>query len=323
VSGSGCAVDAQGPDDTANEKATKQTTPPESVRAISEALSVTATASGPEFHDASNKVFVRVFVCPWEAASAAPWQICSLPSSAADYIASGGGAEVAGNSGAGGLLTASVPTTSYRGWYARSKDHIVSYPHQLRAYIIGMRIAGVSGATLLANVQQEYAESAVAESPFVTSTVNQPNRVVIGGGGYTNYSGAGLLLIESLPEVNGWSATGQDHGVVDTGTVVAVATHLPSTLPGLAGTLSSTFFDSWFTPTASGYFIAVQQSPDINWAITSIGGWATRAVAGRFITDMFPDKFLTINPTVTTKDHVWPDVNSTHTLVSSVGIRVF
>jgi vibriolysin len=130
-----------------------------------------------------------------------PQAVAILPSG---YQLTGGGAFVDWR-GAGNLLTASFPNSD-SSWEARSKDHDISDPSRITAYVIGLRHRGnLNLRTMIKNATGP-------QAPHPTAQVClEPGWILSGGGAFDNWSGAGNLLTASYPQGLCWLAAGKDH----------------------------------------------------------------------------------------------------------------
>jgi hypothetical protein len=180
--------------------------------------------------------------------AAHPVATASLP---AGYALTGGGCLVdwrASPSAMGNLLTASFPS-SLTTWECRSKDHSVSSPAPITAFVVGIRPkkAGIA----LPTVQITTATSAATNHPTAVApglpgwgkVPGSPGWVVTGGGARAMpvhragqaqpQAGAGQLLTGSFPTTSkdsraptGWYAASKDHAVASPGIVQAFAINL-------------------------------------------------------------------------------------------------
>jgi hypothetical protein len=145
----------------------------------------------------------------WNAAAkdpaAHPMAVATLP---AGYTMTGGGAFVNYGTGSGNLLTASFPSNDIA-WEARSKDHILSDPAPITAYVLGLR--SKIGIQLIFNL----IESATTIPSAHPSEAIEPGGVVGSltcGGAIDYWTGAGNMLTCSYPTADGgWFAAGKDH----------------------------------------------------------------------------------------------------------------
>ncbi len=133
----------------------------------------------------------------------------------AGYTMTGGGAFVDYH-GAGSLLTACYPDSDST-WQAHSKDHDVSDPSLITAYVIGIKHRG-----LLHRVQHSITSATGGSAPHPTAQVQVGSGFTMcGGGAVDNYSGSGNLLTASYPQTPNWIAAGKDHIHSDPSTITA------------------------------------------------------------------------------------------------------
>lgn len=149
-----------------------------------------------------------------------------------DYVVIGGGA-MATNQPQGNLLTASYPSGDGWTWLASSKDHFLVEPIRLRAYAIGLKVAGMSREELKAALLVRSAASAAAQSPDVS--VSLPSEyAMLGGGFFVDYRGVGNLGVASYPEnAQTWRAKSKAHNGADAATLNAYAIGILRSLPGI------------------------------------------------------------------------------------------
>lgn len=148
------------------------------------------------------------------------------------YVLVGGGAEVEDSAAGGGLLTTNAPANTAT-WVASSKDHITGHSHRIRAYAVGMKLSGMTEATLRSLVTITRATSAVSNRP--TASVSVPvGHNLLSGGAQVTYNGAGLLLTESYPSGDfAWRASAKDHQIADTGSITTAVISVPVCLNNL------------------------------------------------------------------------------------------
>lgn len=123
------------------------------------------------------------------------------------YVMTGGGAR-ANWTGAGSLLTASFPAT-FDVWEARAKDHGISDPATVTAYVIGIRARSGPQPTM-----QIFTDNSVSAPHPEARVTTATGFVLTGGGARVNWSGAGNLLTESAQCCNMnnmWGARSKDH----------------------------------------------------------------------------------------------------------------
>ncbi|WP_431046138.1 hypothetical protein ACQUSR_30625 [Streptomyces sp. P1-3] len=142
-----------------------------------------------------------------------------IPSSN-DYVLVGGGFRVDWH-GSGNLGTASFPATE-TSWKARSKDHIVSDPANIRAFSIALRRRLPVGTVLNSFSRADSGQSA---HPAAVASVAQ-GYALTGGGAEVHYRGAGNLLWRLEPSTTqtpSFSAASKDHHISDPATITAWA----------------------------------------------------------------------------------------------------
>jgi hypothetical protein len=122
------------------------------------------------------------------------------------YTMIGGGAQV-NWSGEGSLLTSSYPSNRIT-WTSSSKDHEKSSPATITTYAIGLK-CNVGGL----NLQQHIQKSSSTPGGHLTANTSSPaGYVMVGGGAFVNFSGAGNLLTASYPrDIRTWQARSKDH----------------------------------------------------------------------------------------------------------------
>ena len=234
--------------------------------------------------DPTGRITINVTQCDWVGPSQMPSdRHCAVPS---DFARVGGGAEIEGSAQPGALLVASYPREPDHEWAVVSRDHVQPYPHRVRAYAIGMKLAGVSTAALRSMVQVfDSPASPLGELP--SSTVSVPaGYIMLGGGGYVVSSGAGLFLTASYPSSDtSWTVSAKDHEVFDRGNVFASAIGIPACPAGFGGCLkserlqSSQINHSGYTNLLAGLSKEVFSCP---------GARVTYTGAGRMLTDVYP-----------------------------------
>lgn len=255
-----------------------------------------------EFTDASNTITVRVRACAPSAYLHAPNVSCGVDS---DFVLVGGGAEVVGEGSPGALITASYPDLALTSWSASSKDQQQSYPHQLRAYSIGLRLNGVDANTLRANMSVVKASSAPSEHPAVSASVPAGFKL-IGGGAQAHWSTEGQLLTSSYPlDTTHWFAASKDHLIAETGIIDTYAIGITTgQIPGF-GSSVDVMTNSFYGYASSGYEQVAIAEP-FGWVSTSIGGDARYTSWGRMLTDLIPfnDGAEVPGVLVRSKDHI-------------------
>jgi hypothetical protein len=137
------------------------------------------------------------------------------------FLLVGGGFRVDWN-GAGNLGTASFPSSNYT-WAARSKDHEVPDPANIRSYAICLRefLPVGRAVTTVAAADSSF-------EPHPASSANLPNGFALtGGGAEVHWRGAGNLLWKLQPTITsgyqGFAAASKDHDQPDPATITTYA----------------------------------------------------------------------------------------------------
>jgi vibriolysin len=269
-----------------------------------------------DFVDASGAVTVRITQCPPTAAQEHNTTTCSVDS---DFVLIGGGAEILGESTPGALLTGSFPNLDKKTWTASSKDQRLASFHQLRAYAVGLKLAGVSALTLSNFVTVVSLRSTRSGHP--STSIGVPGGFnLIGGGARANWSTEGQLLTRSIPSGSQWLAASKEHVVAESGTVDAFVIGITSgTIPGF-GSIDVTVNQA-STGVPTGYGTANRAVP-AGWVLASIGGEAQYASAGRMLTDLIPfvdaPTDAAQGATVRSKDHEVQDAGTTSVYVVAI-----
>jgi hypothetical protein len=137
-----------------------------------------------------------------------------------DFVLIGGGFRVDWH-GNGNLGTASFPSTEFS-WKARSKDHNVSDPSNLRVFAICIKRNLPVGSVTVSITK---AESGQAPHPAAVATVS-PGFALVGGGAEVHWNGNRNLLWKLEPSTTldqSFSAASKDHEVSDPSTITAYA----------------------------------------------------------------------------------------------------
>ncbi|MEL6535928.1 MAG: hypothetical protein AAFQ98_10975 [Bacteroidota bacterium] len=105
------------------------------------------SGSGGHFTDGSGTITTQVF---WSLYESSGGKINGVTASVpADYVVVGGGASINYGTGGGAMITESRPDVNNRSiWVASSSDFHYPNEHQMWVYAVGMKISGVSAATL-------------------------------------------------------------------------------------------------------------------------------------------------------------------------------
>lgn len=274
-----------------------------------------AQALSADFVDGSGMVTVRIKTCPGTTVASHNTTTCAVDG---DFVLIGGGAEVVGELDPGALLTASYPA-DLTTWVASSKDQVLFYAHRLNAYSIGLRLAGVSSATLASLLRRVPVSSSSAEHPSIASPA-PAGFTLIGGGAQAHWISSGQLLTTSAPRGAQWAAASKDHILPEAGTVDAFAIAVPTSIPGF-GSLDVMPLQVTTSVPLTGYGTANLGVP-AGWVLASIGGSATYTSEGRMLTDLIPfvdaPANLTPGATVRSKDHDKADSGSTTAYVLAI-----
>lgn len=137
-----------------------------------------------------------------------------------EFVLIGGGFKVEWH-GAGNLATASFPATEFS-WKARSKDHDISDPANLRVFAMGLRRNLPIGRVAVAITR---ADGGQAPHPAAVATVT-PGFALTGGGAEVHYNGSGSLLWKLEPMTSNTPAFGaasKDHLHPNPSTITAFA----------------------------------------------------------------------------------------------------
>jgi hypothetical protein len=256
------------------------------LQAESNSLTVSSDWIG-EWTDWSGTVHVTLWAAPWTQAQN-PLSDCDV---GGDEVLVGGGAEVWGSYPEGGLLTESYPLNKQT-WRARSKDHEYVYSHWLRSYCIGLRLDGVSKANLEAETTIHSAGPWWYNQQYAFVQVTGANRLLTGGGGRGEYTGAGVLLTQSdgATGSGSWSVHVKDHSYVDSsGKAHAYAISIPSQPTGYSGTLTNTTVTAGNSSEAGTGYRMKAADANSGWAMTGVGGYSSYPWIGRLLTDITPN----------------------------------
>jgi hypothetical protein len=173
--------------------------------------------------------------------------------------------------------------------------------------VIGMKLTGV--ANLPVTIKSGFFNGS---NPQGTVAV-QPGDILVGGGAFAYYTGAGAVLKETLavPGTNSWTAQASDDLVADPSKGVYVyAFGVPRCPAGFNGCLTNAFYE--WDPAGSaapGAQPTTIPQPSQGWATTSVGGSARDNVNiyGRWLIDLIPETDPGFaaqgSTTVWTKDH--------------------
>lgn len=285
--------------------------PPDETEQVSGAVSWKFYAAG--------KFQTVIKTCDWSPVAAHPTASCDVDHG---FVLIGGGAEVEGNT-PNALLTGSFPDSDLRRWHASSKDHLVSWPHRVRAYAIGLMITSTDEATLRSQMRVVSVDSPRAAHPTATAQL-PPDFLMTGGGARVNVVGAGSLLTESRPDgENQWKGSAKDHGISAPTTISVSVIGMPRCFFGDCFAVSHrrtgspppgepTGFVSWSFPTTTGY------------VPTCVGGQAQYTGSGRLLTKLVPFATNGVSGAfVQSKDHVYRSAGTTDAWTSNLRLALF
>ncbi len=253
-----------------------------------EAAYATRTIEGPwlgnqtsSAQDGSGKVTVAVFERVSEFDSGIPRRFrVTVP---ADYVVIGGGAEGL-QSPYGNMLTQSEPTDDLRSWEVSSKEHIYTNPIKIKAWAIGMKVAGLTRAQLLQHIQVVRATSASGATPEANASVG-PDFVLAGGGFRVDWAGYGQLATASYPSSPGvWTAKSKQHHSPAAATIDSVAIGVRRAIPGVGTVLATTASE---TSPYSAYPLASAYVP-VGYARTGCGAQDNWSGAGNMLWRIVP-----------------------------------
>lgn len=204
-----------------------------------------------EYTDASGKITVAVFE---NVASSAQEVFSNFAVDVPDpYVVIGGGVE-GSESPQGNLLTASYPNSGLTAWLVSTKDHMYADAIYVKAWAIGIKIAGLTRAQTLSLVSVTTASSSYVNHPDISVAV-PTDSVMIGGGFKVNWSGSGNLATASYPQAaDTWRAQSKDHLSASPATLQVYAIGLPQYIAGV-GTISviTNFSDSTYAEHPTSY----------------------------------------------------------------------
>lgn len=250
------------------------------------------------FRDASGRVTVSVFSYHGSPAQQ-HWIDQTVRVGDGDMIAVGGGATaVEGPNGA--LLTASYPNDDLSGWTVSSKDHLDPQPHELVAYVIGLKIAGMTRDQLLRSVHVSRSDSGTAPHPEAEAGIpSSRDYALVGGGFKVNWYGAGNLATASFPATDySWKARSKDHVVSDPASIRSFAISLRRDLP--VGRVSSVIVHA--DSGQAQHPAAVATLPP-GYALTGGGAEVHYRGAGNLLWRLEPSTTWTPAFTAASKDH--------------------
>jgi len=272
--------------------------------------------------DWSGTVIVKAWVCDWSPAEEHPSAVCVVP---AGWVLVGGGAEIAGEPVPGALLTSNGPLNGgaygkLKWWYVGAKDHGQSQNTQIRGYVMGLQLSGLSEAQLRNAMGITCTQSGQSNTPVAVAIIGA-NHILVGGGAHATYNGAGQLLFESVHAGGAWRAKSKSHIWADPGWVTACSISIERCPVGYTGGCLHTESEGASGPNMGGYTATPLWTWPTDFAMTAVGAWAISGSNGRFLTDFI----LHVSPTgpggaatVWSKDHILPQVEQTE--VYSIGL---
>lgn len=230
-----------------------------------------------------------------------------------DFVVIGGGGE-GKESPSGNMLTASYPDSGLTSWLVSTKDHIAADPVRVRAWAIGLKVAGLTPAQLRSYLTVSTATSAYVSHPDVTAAL-PAGYVLVGGGIKVNWSGAGNLATASAPYgASAWRVRSKDHKESSPATAQAYAIGISSSIPGVgsignvinSGTSSVVAHPSYTQGLSAGY------------ALSGCGAFVNWSGAGNLLWRIKP---VNSGCSAASKDHI----DSSPASISSyaIGLRAF
>jgi vibriolysin len=230
-----------------------------------------------------------------------------------DFVVIGGGGE-GKESPSGNMLTASYPDSGLTSWLVSTKDHIDGDPVRVRAWAIGLKVAGLTAAQLRSYLTVSTATSAYVAHPDVTASL-PAGYVLVGGGIKVNWSGSGNIATASAPYGgSAWRVRSKDHQESSPATAQAYAIGISSSIPGVGtisnvingGTSSVVAHPSYTTGLSAGY------------ALSGCGAFVNWSGAGNLLWRIKP---VNSGCSAASKDHI----DSSPASISSyaMGLRAF
>lgn len=233
------------------------------------------------------------------------------------FVVIGGGAVGAG-SPAGNFLTASYPNNNLSSWLVSTKDHVDIHKVNLRAYAIGLKIAGLSRDQLLNYIKVNAATSVYAAHPDISVGVPY-GYSMIGGGFKVNWVGGGNIATASYPEnAYSWRVRSKDHKVHSHATIDAYAVGLLNSIPNVGKIAVN------ISVATSGYAQHTAGSVNVaaGYALTGCGAAVHYGSGGgNLLWKLMPVKLLNQhNCEAASKDLIYPNPATLSTY--AIGIKV-
>ena len=217
----------------------------------------------------------------------------------ADFVAIGGGVQGT-NYPRGNLLTASYPNGTLTRWLVSTKDHVDKNPVRIKAYAIGLKIAGLTRDQLKSYIAVNVNTSSYVQYPAVSVGVPTGFKM-IGGGFKVNWTGAGNIATASYPETSfSWRAKSKDHVRVSPATLQVFAVGIRNIIPGVGEVVVN--IDS------AGSSFAQHPSSTVNidygYALTGCGANVHWSGAGNLLWKLVPSSSGSLHGcTGASKDH--------------------
>ena len=233
-----------------------------------------------------------------------------------DFVVIGGGAE-GSEVPQGNLLTASYPNADLSAWLVSSKDHLYADAIRIKAYAIGLKIAGLTRQQLISYITVNVNSSGYVQHPDISVGV-QSGFKMVGGGFKVNWYGAGNLATASYPETSfNWRAQSKDHLVASPATLQVYAVGLLEYIPNIGQVVVS----------ISSAYSAQAQHPSstanvvYGYALSGCGAKVNWSEPGNLLWKLVPSTLSSLHGcTGASKDH---GVYSPATITTSaLGIRI-
>jgi hypothetical protein len=271
--------------------------------------------------DSTGSISTRLYQCKATAATNNNYFIqCPVES---DRVLVGGGAEVIGTPSPGGLLYHSFGNAN--GWYASSKAHYYSGPHQLRVYAIGLKLVNYSVAQLQSAISYGIVPASQQLQHAPISLAYRPaGHITLGGGALAYWNGSGglndgQLVYKSYPTPDGaiWIAQSKDHVVSSLGTVSAEIITMPQCPPNLGYCLTSVISSTNGT-SGNGYYSISLTNSAADSLLTGVGGNINFQGNGRMFSQLYPFPTASGTAVSTSKDHYYYDTSNDYVYTVSL-----
>lgn len=234
-----------------------------------------------EHVDASGKITVAVF----ERTAGSPQShftdfAVNVP---AQFVVIGGGVE-GSRTPYGNYITASYPNSDLSAWLVSTKDHYYSDPTAIKAWAIGLKIAGLTRQQLMSLIAVNVASSGYDAHPDISSGVPE-DYVLLSGGIKVNYTEPGNIATASYPETSyTWRARSKDHMLSSPASTQVYAIGLKQSIAGI-GTVAATTIaiDSTYTQHPASF---ANMTP--GYALTGCGAWVQWTEPGNLLWKLKP-----------------------------------